>query len=318
MLPLFIFALSPLFSLLPSVAGHGYVEKVIIDGTTYTGNVPAAQPSDSPIRQISDIGPLATMVVPANPGSVLQFYWGNPGGGNWPHNTGPIMTYMGACDTSTCDKFNGSTAKWFKIDQIGKKSDGNTWYQQDIMNAQPASLTLPTEVAPGDYLVRHEIIALHLAVTLGGAEFYPSCTQIRVGGSQTGTPNATVSFPGAYNDNDPGIYDPSIYTPGASYTFPGGPVSNLASPADMTGQLSGNGSSSSPAGNSTSPSTAKNGNPTSTGSGAQPTGIAQSSLSRVCKLQKRNALLSRRDTGVAQHKRHISFMRAIREAFYHS
>jgi hypothetical protein len=43
-----------------------------------------------------------------------------------------MMTYMGACDTSTCDKFNGSTAKWFKIDQIGKESDGNTWYQQDI------------------------------------------------------------------------------------------------------------------------------------------------------------------------------------------
>ena len=50
----------------------------------------------------------------------------------WPHNTGPLMTYMAACDTSTCDKFNGSTAKWFKIDQIGKKSDGSTWYQQDI------------------------------------------------------------------------------------------------------------------------------------------------------------------------------------------
>ena len=98
MLPLFIFALSPLFSLLPSVAAHGYVAKVVIDGTTYTGNVPAAQPSDSPIRQISDIGPvkgasnpslncglnaqLATMVVPANPGSVMQFYWGNPGGEN--------------------------------------------------------------------------------------------------------------------------------------------------------------------------------------------------------------------------------------------
>ena len=42
------------------------------------------------------------------------------------------MTYMALCDTSTCDKFNGSTAKWFKIDQIGKKSDGNTWYQQDV------------------------------------------------------------------------------------------------------------------------------------------------------------------------------------------
>jgi hypothetical protein len=95
MLPLFICALSPL---LPSVAAHGYVSKVVIDGTTYNGNVPNAKASDSPIRQISDIGPvkgsnnpslncglnaqLATMVVPANPGSVMEFYWGNPGGQN--------------------------------------------------------------------------------------------------------------------------------------------------------------------------------------------------------------------------------------------
>ena len=98
MFPLFIFAISPLISLLPSVAAHGYVSKVVIDGTTYTGNTPNAKPSDSPIRQISDIGPvkgsnnpslncgldaqLATMVVAANPGSVLQFFWGNPGGQN--------------------------------------------------------------------------------------------------------------------------------------------------------------------------------------------------------------------------------------------
>jgi hypothetical protein len=40
------------------------------------------------------------------------------------------MTYMARCDTP-CDKFDGSTAKWFKVDEIGKKSDG-TWYQQDI------------------------------------------------------------------------------------------------------------------------------------------------------------------------------------------
>jgi Auxiliary Activity family 9 (formerly GH61) len=96
MLPLFIFA--PLLSLLPSVAAHGFVSKVVIDGTTYNGNVPNAKPSNSPIRQISDIGPvkgsnnpslncglnaqLATMVVPANPGSAIEFYWGNPGGEN--------------------------------------------------------------------------------------------------------------------------------------------------------------------------------------------------------------------------------------------
>jgi hypothetical protein len=98
MLPHFIFLLLPLLSLLPSVAAHGYVTKVIIDGKTYSGNEPNGKASDSPIRQISDIShvkgsnnpslncglnaKLATMVVPANPGSVMEFYWGNPGGGN--------------------------------------------------------------------------------------------------------------------------------------------------------------------------------------------------------------------------------------------
>ncbi|KAH9985297.1 glycoside hydrolase family 61 protein J [Russula vinacea] len=330
MLPHFIFSLSPLLSLLPSAAAHGYLTKVTIDGTSYAGNAPNAKAADSPIRQISDISPvkgadnpsmncglnaqLATMVVPANPGSVMDFYWGDLGGANWPHNTGPLMTYMAACDTSTCDKFNGSTAKWFKIDQIGKKSDGSTWYQADVLNRQPISVTLPTQVAPGDYLVRNEIIALQLAVSLGGAEFYPSCTQIRVGGSKTGTPNQTVLFPGAYSDNDPGIYDPNVYSPGAAYVFPGPPVSNLASPQDMTGQPD----DSSPSGGNSSPtSTGKNGKPTTaTGSGPQPT--AQTPLNRVCKLQKRGAALSRRGMDIGRHKRLTSFMRAIRDVFYYS
>ncbi|KAI9448963.1 glycosyl hydrolase family 61-domain-containing protein [Russula earlei] len=325
-----IFVLSPILSLIPSVTAHGFVTQVIIDGTTYTGNVPNAQPSDSPIRQISDISPvkgannpslncglnaqLATMVVPANPGSVVEFYWGNPGQQNWPHNTGPLMTYMAACDTSTCDKFNGSTAKWFKIDQIGKKPDGTTWYQQDVMNRQPVSVTLPLNVTPGDYLVRHEIIALHLAVTLGGAEFYPSCTQIRVGGSQTGEPNQIVSFPGAYNDNDPGIYDPDVYSPGSVYVFPGPPVSNLASPADSSGEQAPSASSSSGA-NPNTPTT-KGTKPTSTGgSGVLPT---QSSNHMVCRLKKQDTSALRRSTGITEHKRHMSFMRAIRGVFYHS
>jgi hypothetical protein len=98
MLPHFIFSLSPLLSLLPSAAAHGYLTKVTIDGTSYAGNAPNAKAADSPIRQISDISPvkgadnpsmncglnaqLATMVVPANPGSVMDFYWGDLGGAN--------------------------------------------------------------------------------------------------------------------------------------------------------------------------------------------------------------------------------------------
>lgn len=98
------------------------------------------------------------------------------------------------------------------------------------VNGDSYTLTLPSNLSPGGYLIRHEvspgtmppcveayslthslqIIALHLAVTMGGAEFYPSCTQIQVGGNGNGQPNQTVHFPGAYSDSDPGIFDPTV------------------------------------------------------------------------------------------------------------
>jgi hypothetical protein len=117
MLSHLIFALVPILSLLPSVAAHGFVAKVVIDGTTYTGNVPGAQPSDSPIRQISDISPvkgannpslncglnakLATMVVSANPGSVVDFWWGDPDGSNVSCFPLPLPFFRGPSNTNS-------------------------------------------------------------------------------------------------------------------------------------------------------------------------------------------------------------------------
>ncbi|KAI8995251.1 glycosyl hydrolase family 61-domain-containing protein [Trametes punicea] len=232
-----------LFIALPYVTAHGYLKSVGIDGQTYQGNVPNHPTGDSPIRLIDDIDPVkgasnpnlscgqnaqkAALVVPANPGSTVTFAWASGNGGNWPHNTGPLMTYMASCEGTTCDQFDASGAKWFKVAQAGKKSDGSTWVQQDIMNGGTYSINIPNNIAPGDYLIRHEIIALQLAVSMGGAEFYPSCTQVRIGGNGNGVPNATVSFPGAYSDSDPGIYDPNVYNPGSSYIFPGPPIASL-------------------------------------------------------------------------------------------
>lgn len=41
----------------------------------------------------------------------------------------------------------------------------------------------------------------------GGAEFFPSCTQLLIlgNGTEVPAPNSTVRFPGAYNETDPGI-----------------------------------------------------------------------------------------------------------------
>ena len=126
---------------------------------------------------------------------------------------GPMMTYMASCGSTTCDKFDSTTAKWFKIQEIGLDSSSPSgWVQAYLMNGTPANITLPSNLAPGNYLLRHEIIALHLGNIMGGAEFYPSCSQIIVGGSGTGQPSddELVSLPGAYSDNDPGIYVPSV------------------------------------------------------------------------------------------------------------
>ena len=68
------------------------------------------------------------------------------------------------------------------------------------------SFTLPSNLASGGYLLRHEIIALHLADQPGGATFYPACVQLEVGGNQSGVPSPDefAQFPGAYYaDSDP-------------------------------------------------------------------------------------------------------------------
>ena len=140
-----------------------------------------------------------------------------------------MLTYLASCGSTTCDNFDSRTAKWFKIDQVGRDSSGN-WVQQQIsqflslfspcawshapytVDGNVYTTNLPKNLAPGEYLVRHEIIALHLATQKGKAEFYPSCQQIKVGGSGTGVPSQDelLSFPGAYSDDDPGIFTPNV------------------------------------------------------------------------------------------------------------
>ncbi|KAI5115985.1 hypothetical protein M0805_004642 [Coniferiporia weirii] len=233
-----------LLSALPFVAAHGYLRQITINGTIHKGDVPQGAENNSAIRLIDSVDPvkgatnravncgqdakIAALVANANPGTNVTFDWAGGDGGNWPHNTGPLMTYLSTCGNTTCDQFDAINAKWFKIDEAGKKKDG-TWFQQDLMNGGTYSITLPENLASGQYLIRHEIIALHLATTLGGAEFYPSCSQISVGGNETGVPSTSdlVSLPGAYSDNDPGIFDPTVFDDGAKYVFPGPAIATL-------------------------------------------------------------------------------------------
>ena len=81
---------------------------------------------------------------------------------------------------------------------------------------------------------------------MGGAEFYPSCSQLRVGGDKTGAPHESdlVSLPGAYSDADPGIYTPNVYNPGFTYIFPGPSIASFISGNASIGGTTSNGSTS--------------------------------------------------------------------------
>ncbi|KAJ6551904.1 glycosyl hydrolase family 61-domain-containing protein [Mycena capillaripes] len=264
--------LLPLLAI-PYVSAHGFVHKVWIGTETFLGNTPNAEPTASIVRQINNVDPvkgatnpavncgndaqLAGDIADANPGDNISFLWTGGDLSSWPHNTGPMLTYMASCGSTDCTTFDSTQAKWFKIAQVGRipgDSDGS-WFQSLIFDTNaPANVTLPANIAPGAYLIRHEIIALHLATVKGGAEFYPSCSQIRVGGSGTGVPKDSelVSLPGAYSDTDPGILVPDVFdSPPAPYTFPGPPIAAFV--AGSSGSNSGSSSTATPTASATAP-----------------------------------------------------------------
>jgi len=71
--------------------------------------------------------------------------------------------------------------------------------------------------------MRSEQIALHVASSAGGAQFYLSCGQVSVtgGGSTEPAADELVAFPGAYSAQDPGILIDINYPKVTSYTNPG-------------------------------------------------------------------------------------------------
>ncbi|PBK88948.1 hypothetical protein ARMGADRAFT_346887 [Armillaria gallica] len=323
------------------VAAHGYVQKVTIDGTEYTGPLVGSGNTDGITREISTQDPIkgatnadltcgpgalaADKVADANPGSSISFLWTGASGSPWPHNVGPMLTYLTNCGDQSCADYNPNGTEWFKIEEAGRTADG-TWAQAALLNGVPAQVTLPSNLAAGNYIIRHEIIALQGAQAEGGAEFYASCTQLKVGGSGTGTPPSSdlVQLPGAYSDTDPGILVDVYSNTKASYTFPGPPVVDLGG-SDSSPSDSAPASSAAPASASSAASTiASTPSATSTGkyspSATPPSAIpaststSESESQGSCKLTLPTGALTKRET----RPRHVSrIMRGLDFSFWH-
>jgi lytic cellulose monooxygenase (C1-hydroxylating) len=185
----------------------------------------------------------------ARAGGDISFRWTQ-----WlPSHRGPITTYMAPYE-GNISAVDVNKLQFFKIDEAGLYPDkqfGETsttvpwsvkpnWATDKMIAAQELwNVTIPWDIKPGNYVVRHELLALHFATAHSnyqsygavGPQFYPSCYNIRVTGSGTATP-AGVTFPGAYKPTDPGVvFD--IYLNKTEYPIPGPPVYRPKGPAPV-------------------------------------------------------------------------------------
>ncbi|KAJ5418771.1 uncharacterized protein N7487_002321 [Penicillium crustosum] len=240
------------------VAGHGYVSGAVVDGTyhggflvnsyNYMSEVPAnigwAEKAtdlgfvDGSSYASSDIichkeatpGAISAEV---KAGGKVELQWTE-----WPESHhGPVITYMANCN-GDCSKVDKTTLKFFKIAEAGLIDDSNVpgkWASDELIaNNNSATVTIPSAIAAGNYVLRHEIIALHSAGEENGAQNYPQCINLKVTGGGSDAPDGVLGT-ALYKATDPGIKI-SIYTSLDSYDIPG--------PALYTGAASGSSSGS--------------------------------------------------------------------------
>ncbi|KAI1438320.1 lytic polysaccharide monooxygenase [Xylaria sp. CBS 124048] len=156
----------------------------------------------------------ASTYIDANSGDTLTLFWNT-----WPDtHKGPMLNYLAQCN-GECTNETAGDLSFTKFQQAGY--DSGVW-ETDTMIAQNFStdVVIPSALEPGNYVLRHEIIALHSAGNEDGAQNYPQCLNVKIGtGGSTALPTGepAVDF---YTPTDPGIlFD--IYTTFTSYPIPG-------------------------------------------------------------------------------------------------
>ncbi|KAF1958312.1 glycoside hydrolase [Byssothecium circinans] len=248
--------------LIPTIAAHARVTKVTTSkGLVYSGWDPAAAQSGDPLPDIaawsaSNLGNIFVEPSRFNTSDIACHYDAAPGAlhvnttagetlnltwNEWPNShKGPVLTYMAACNGS-CAHADKKTLEWVKIDESGWLNSsgwtalGGTW-ASDVLLANGASwqVKIPERLAVGNYVLRHEILALHAAEQVNGAQAYPQCVNLRVKRGAVGNPQSQELGEGVvasklYSIRDKGILV-DIHGNITGYSIPGPKLWSLASP----------------------------------------------------------------------------------------
>ena len=238
---------------------HSYVNSFIVEGVSYAGfhppnhnTVPGTNadilaawstevPDDGWVGELDYAKP--DMIchldarapngnAPVRAGDNVTFLWNG-----WPESHhGPVLTYMAYCgkEADSCMRTDKTELEFFGIDAVGLIDPTATLHEfytafgiwsTDVMIVTNSTYTvqIPPTLSPGNYVVRHEIIALHFALLPDlGPQHYPQCINVMVSGSGTVIPEGTLGTDlyGRPGDEAGLKYDIS-QDPLPPYTMPG-------------------------------------------------------------------------------------------------
>ncbi|KAH7139798.1 glycosyl hydrolase family 61-domain-containing protein [Dactylonectria estremocensis] len=226
-----------------NVAAHGHVDWLIANGVAYRGyDAPAFSwnpnhdavvgwtngATDNGYVEPNNFGEpdiichkgakAARGHVTVQAGDRINLKWNT-----WPEShKGPVIDYLARCP-GNCEDAEKTQLEFFKISASGlidMSLQSGKW-AADVLVANAFSWTvqIPGNLAAGNYVLRHEIIALHGSGQPNGAQNYPQCFNIKVTGGGSLAP-AGVKGTLLYKSNDPGILF-NLYTTPLSYTIPG-------------------------------------------------------------------------------------------------
>jgi cellulase len=113
------------------------------------------------------------------------------------------MKYMGHLSNPKQDP---TTVDFFKIRDDSYDTKTRMFGSEVLYeNNMTYTVQIPSNLKPGDYIIRHELVALHYATKPLGPEFYISCVNVKVLGDGTAEPSKEfyARFPGAYKPDNP-------------------------------------------------------------------------------------------------------------------
>ncbi len=117
--------------------------------------------------------------------NITAVYW------YWLHPVGPMTTWLAACGND-CSTVNVNKLDWFKIWEAGLE-EGNLaegiWYQKrfQMWDGSPDlwPVKIPATLKSGLYIIRHEILSLHVAFA---TQWYPECAHLNITSNGTALP----------------------------------------------------------------------------------------------------------------------------------